>query len=271
MVGRFVDPGDATVETFAVVRTAPAAETITARTENFSEVLERPAMERALSNTILVTALVVIGVLFTSIMGGYAFARIEPVPDIDRENSEVTVTFYVDPGKRAYVRQINFLGVESIQDQVLRREMRQMEGAFLSNRAVERSEQRVRRLPFIEEVESETRPVPGSDDLVDIDFNVTEGQPGSFGGGLADPVAEPELGRLRPGRRRAGMPDDLARQPAALRRPGDRRADQTEPDEGDALEHRRAHDPAPKPLSASATARQPSSSPTEMRRWPGRP
>lgn len=77
VVGRFVanDGG----ETFAVVRTAPAAETITARWENFSEVLERPAMDRALSNTILVTALVVIGVLFTSIMGGYAFARI-PFP-----------------------------------------------------------------------------------------------------------------------------------------------------------------------------------------------
>lgn len=77
VVGRFVDPADPSVETYAVVRTAPAAETITARTENFTEVLERPAMDRALSNTILVTALVVIGVLFTSIMGGYAFARID--------------------------------------------------------------------------------------------------------------------------------------------------------------------------------------------------
>lgn len=77
VVGRFVDPSDPSIETFAVVRTAPAAETVSARWENFSEVLERPAMDRALSNTILVTALVVIGVLFTSIMGGYAFARIE--------------------------------------------------------------------------------------------------------------------------------------------------------------------------------------------------
>jgi multiple sugar transport system permease protein len=76
VVGRFVDQNDASIETFAVVRTAPAAETVSARWENFSEVLDRPAMDRALSNTILVTALVVIGVLFTSIMGGYAFARI---------------------------------------------------------------------------------------------------------------------------------------------------------------------------------------------------
>ncbi|MGD8481947.1 MAG: outer membrane protein assembly factor BamA [Gammaproteobacteria bacterium] len=115
---------------------------------------------------------------------GYAFARVEPVPDIDAENQEVSVTFYVDPGKRAYVRRIAFEGVSSIQDQVLRREMRQMEGAFLSNRAVERSEQRIRRLPFIEEVATETKPVSGSDDLVDVDFSITEGQPGTFGGGL---------------------------------------------------------------------------------------
>lgn len=76
VVGRFVDQNDPSIETFAVVRTAPAAETVSARFENFSEVLDRPAMDRALSNTILVTALVVLGVLFTSIMGGYAFARI---------------------------------------------------------------------------------------------------------------------------------------------------------------------------------------------------
>ncbi len=115
---------------------------------------------------------------------GYAFARIEPVTDIDIENSEVEVTFYIDPGKRAYVRRINFHGSNAVQDKVLRREMRQMEGAFLSNRLVERSEQRLRRLPFLENVQSETNPVPNSDDLVDIDFTVTDGQPGSFGGGV---------------------------------------------------------------------------------------
>ena len=69
---------------------------------------------------------------------GYAFARIEPVTDMDVENSEVAVTFYIDPGKRAYVRRINFHGTTAVQDKVLRREMRQMEGAFLSNRLVER-------------------------------------------------------------------------------------------------------------------------------------
>jgi len=115
---------------------------------------------------------------------GYAFARVEPVPEIDAENNEVAVTFYVQPGKRAYVRRISFAGTTAVQDHVLRREMRQMEGAFLSNRAVERSEQRMRRLPFIESVEVDTEPVLGSDDLVDIDFTLEDGQPGSFGGGL---------------------------------------------------------------------------------------
>jgi outer membrane protein insertion porin family len=115
---------------------------------------------------------------------GYAFARIEPVTDMDIENSEVSVTFYVDPGKRAYVRRINFHGSTAVQDKVLRREMRQMEGAFLSNRLVKRSEQRLRRLPFLEEVSSDTSPVPDSDDLVDLDFTVADGQPGSFGGGV---------------------------------------------------------------------------------------
>jgi multiple sugar transport system permease protein len=77
VVGRFVDPDDPSIETFAVVRTAPAAEQISARTENFTEVLDRRSLDRALTNTILVTVLVVAGILFTSIMGGYAFARLQ--------------------------------------------------------------------------------------------------------------------------------------------------------------------------------------------------
>lgn len=115
---------------------------------------------------------------------GFAFARVEPIPEINEETKEVQVTFYVDPGKRAYVRQIRYRGVRSTKDEVFRREMRQLEGAFLSNRGVERSEQRLRRLPFVEEVSVDTQPVPGTDDLVDVDVEITEGQPGSFGGGI---------------------------------------------------------------------------------------
>ena len=115
---------------------------------------------------------------------GFAFARVDPVPTVSEDTNEVSVTFYVDPGKRAYVRRINFAGTTAINDEVLRREMRQMEGGYLSNRALERSEQRLQRLPFIEKVTKETSPVVGSDDLVDVEFTVKEGLPGSFGGGV---------------------------------------------------------------------------------------
>jgi len=115
---------------------------------------------------------------------GYAFARVDPVPSVPDGSNEVSVTFYVDPGKRAYLRRINFSGTVGINDEVLRREMRQLEGGFLSNRALERSEQRLRRLAFIEDVTKETIPVAGSEDLVDVEFAVKEGLPGSFGGGI---------------------------------------------------------------------------------------
>jgi outer membrane protein insertion porin family len=115
---------------------------------------------------------------------GYAFARVDPVPTVSDETNEVSVTFYVDPGQRAYVRRIHFSGTTGINDEVLRREMRQFEGGFLSNRAIERSEQRLRRLPFVEDVEKNVIPVAGTDDLVDVDLKVKEGLPGSFGGGL---------------------------------------------------------------------------------------
>jgi len=115
---------------------------------------------------------------------GYAFAKIDPVPQLNPETQEIGITFLVDPGQRAYVRRINFSGSTGINDDVLRREMRQMEGGYLSNAAVERSKLRLQRLPFIESVEVETTPVPGSPDLVDVDFNVKEGLPGQFSGGI---------------------------------------------------------------------------------------
>jgi outer membrane protein insertion porin family len=115
---------------------------------------------------------------------GYAFAKIEPVPTTDADKKTVSLTFFIDPGNRAYVRHINFNNVNSINDEVLRREMRQLEGAWLSNQAVERSKQRLQRLPYIEKVESENKPVAGTPDLVDVDFDVKEGLPGQFGGGI---------------------------------------------------------------------------------------
>ncbi|HEX5648085.1 MAG TPA: outer membrane protein assembly factor BamA, partial [Steroidobacteraceae bacterium] len=115
---------------------------------------------------------------------GYAFAKIDPVPKENKETKEIELTFLVDPGNRAYVRNITFSGSTGINDDVLRREMRQMEGGYLSNAAVERSKQRLQRLPFIEEVEVETNPVPGTPDLVDVNYNVKEGLPGQFSGGI---------------------------------------------------------------------------------------
>jgi outer membrane protein insertion porin family len=115
---------------------------------------------------------------------GYAFAKIDPVPQENPETKEIAITFLVQPGSRAYVRHINFEGTTGINDDVMRREMRQMEGGYLSNAAIERSKQRLQRLPFIEKVEVETTPVPGTPDLVDVEFQVKEGLPGQFSGGI---------------------------------------------------------------------------------------
>ena len=115
---------------------------------------------------------------------GYAFAKVDPVPTPDPKTGEVALTFFVDPGNRVYVRQILFNGVTKINDDVLRREMRQLEGAWLSNVLLERSKQRLQRLPFIEKVESETKPVAGSADLVDVEFEIKEGPSAQLGGGI---------------------------------------------------------------------------------------
>jgi outer membrane protein insertion porin family len=115
---------------------------------------------------------------------GYAFSKIDPVPTPDNEHKTVSITFFIEPGNRVYVRHINFNNETAINDETLRREMRQLEGGWLSNSAVERSKERIQRLPYVEKVEFETKPVAGSADLVDVDFNIKEGLPGQFGGGI---------------------------------------------------------------------------------------
>jgi outer membrane protein insertion porin family len=115
---------------------------------------------------------------------GYAFAEVRALPELDEETKEVALTFFVDPQNRVYVRRINFNGAENVNDEVFRREMRQLEGGYLSNDLVERSRIRIQRLPYVESVEYETNPVPGSPDLVDVDFEIEEGLPGQFGGSL---------------------------------------------------------------------------------------
>ena len=115
---------------------------------------------------------------------GYAFAKVDPVPTPDESSKQVGITFFIDPGNRVYVRHILFNNVTKINDNVLRREMRQLEGAWLSNVLVERSKQRIQRLPYIEKVEFETKPVPGTPDLVDIEFDIKEGPSAQLGGGV---------------------------------------------------------------------------------------
>jgi len=115
---------------------------------------------------------------------GYANAEIEPVPVLDYENKTVEVSFFINPQSRVYVRRISFNGVDEVDDEVLRREMRQVEGAFMSNRLIDRSKIRLQRLPYIEAVAVDTNPVPGSADLVDVDFDLTYRMPGQFSGGV---------------------------------------------------------------------------------------
>jgi outer membrane protein insertion porin family len=111
---------------------------------------------------------------------GYAFAEVTPLPEVDEEKREVSLNYFVQPAKRAYVRRINFSGHTSTNDETLRREMRQLEASPFSKSQVERSRVRLERLPFLEQVEVDTKPVPGSDDLVDVNFTVKERPPGSI-------------------------------------------------------------------------------------------
>lgn len=115
---------------------------------------------------------------------GYAFAQVQAVPELDRETRQVDITFFINPQSRVYVRRINFNGTDSVNDDVFRREMRQLEGSYLSNVLLERSQIRLQRLPYVESVDFETSPVPGSPDLVDVDWQIQEGLPGQFTGGI---------------------------------------------------------------------------------------
>jgi outer membrane protein insertion porin family len=116
---------------------------------------------------------------------GYANAEIEPVPELDHEAKEAAITFYLNPQSRVYVRNISFNGISEVNDEVLRREMRQMEGSYLSNSLMDRSKILLQRLPYIEPgVDYRTIPVPGSPDLVDLEVDLEYRMPGQFSGGV---------------------------------------------------------------------------------------
>ena len=115
---------------------------------------------------------------------GFAFAQVDVLPDIDDENQEVGLSFAINPGKRVYVRRITFSGQYKTRDDVLRREMRQMEGSRFSPALVNRSRIRLQRLSFMQAVSVRTPRVPGTDDQVDLEITVVEGQSGSFSAGF---------------------------------------------------------------------------------------
>ena len=119
---------------------------------------------------------------------GYSFANVNAVPEIDEAQKRVDLTFFVDPGKRVYVRRINFKGNAKTRDEVLRREMRQMESGWISTELVERSRVRLNRLGFFESVTVETPAVAGTSDQVDVDFTVVERPSGNLllGAGYSD-------------------------------------------------------------------------------------
>lgn len=114
---------------------------------------------------------------------GYAFASVNPVPEVDAERREVGLTFLVDPGKRVYVRRINITGNERTLDEVVRREFRQMEGATISTEKINRSRVRLQRLGYFDDVNVETPVAPGAADQVDVNVKVTERD--SFGSLMA--------------------------------------------------------------------------------------
>ncbi len=116
---------------------------------------------------------------------GYAFANINPIPTLDEDKLEVALNYYIDPGKRVYVRRINISGNKQTQDEVLRREMRQMEGGWIASTKVERSRVRLNRLGFFDEVKVATPSVVDASNQVDLDIDVVEKESfGSFNFGI---------------------------------------------------------------------------------------
>lgn len=116
---------------------------------------------------------------------GYAFSNINPIPEVDKEKLQVNLTYMIDPGQRVSVRRINLTGNLRTNDEVLRREMRQMEGGWMSSSKVQRSVTRLNRLGYFNDVSVKTPQVPGTTDQVDVNFDVVERDSfGSFNFGI---------------------------------------------------------------------------------------
>ncbi len=105
---------------------------------------------------------------------GYAFANVNAIPEMNKQKHEVAFTFFIDPGRRVYVRRINIAGNNRTRDEVIRREMRQFEGAWYSADKINLSRRRIDKLGYFTEVNVETPAVPGTTDQVDVNVSLTE-------------------------------------------------------------------------------------------------
>jgi len=111
---------------------------------------------------------------------GYAFAKVTPIPKLDKQKRTVDLTLFIEPGQRVYVRRVVFQGNTRTEDQVMRREMRQLEGSFYSQAALDRSKIRLQRLGYFKTVDIDKKLVPGSLDQVDVTVKVEEQSAGSL-------------------------------------------------------------------------------------------
>ncbi|MFZ9034990.1 MAG: outer membrane protein assembly factor BamA [Francisellaceae bacterium] len=115
---------------------------------------------------------------------GYAFAMVNPVPSIDKNNHTVSITFYVDPGKKVYINQINFLGNNVTNDYVYRRQMQYYETGVYNQAMIDQSKIKLQRLPYVQDVDVKKVPVPGTDDMIDMDYHIKERSANSVSGSI---------------------------------------------------------------------------------------
>ena len=127
---------------------------------------------------------------------GYAFANVNATPDIDKINNIVSFNFTLEPGKRIYVRRINVMGNEKTKDKVIRRELRQMEASWFSQKDVDRSRERLSRTQFFDGIDIKTPGVPGVSDQVDLNIEVSERNTGSISVGAGLSSSEGIVGTL---------------------------------------------------------------------------